>query len=112
MLFFMGKRHDNIILKVNILLSKNFVVMAQALIGGRFEYFLLFFCLGQGESEVPGTGGGRLFIESPRRGGSPTRGGGGGGEGSRGCLQGFFGGELNVFFFSGPKCPPSSSLCD
>ena len=27
---FHGKRHDNKILKVNILLSKNFVVMAQA----------------------------------------------------------------------------------
>ena len=27
---FHGKRHDNIILKVNILLSRNFVVMAQA----------------------------------------------------------------------------------
>ena len=28
--FFRGKRHDNKILKVNILLSRNFVVMAQA----------------------------------------------------------------------------------
>ena len=27
---FRGKRHDNTILKVNILLSRNFVVMAQA----------------------------------------------------------------------------------
>ena len=27
---FRGKRHDNKILKVNILLSRNFVVMAQA----------------------------------------------------------------------------------
>ena len=30
MLFFHGKRHDNKILKVKILLSRNFVVMAQA----------------------------------------------------------------------------------
>ena len=30
MLFFRGKRHDNKILKVKILLSRNFVVMAQA----------------------------------------------------------------------------------
>ena len=30
MLFFLGKRHDNKILKVQILLSRNFVVMVQA----------------------------------------------------------------------------------
>ena len=34
---FHGKRHDNQILKVNILLSRNFVVMAQA---PKFAYFL------------------------------------------------------------------------
>ena len=37
-LFFHGKRHDNKILKVNILLSRNFVVMAQAPRISHFSY--------------------------------------------------------------------------
>ena len=39
-LFFHGKRHDNKILKVNILLSRNFVVMAQAPIFADLEFHI------------------------------------------------------------------------
>ena len=62
-----------------------------------FRIFFIFFPLGEGkgESEAPGRGGGRCFIENPRRGGSPTRGGGGAGRVSAGNLGG---GGLNTFF--------------
>ena len=42
-------------------------------------------------------GGGRFFIENPRRGGGPAT---GGGRGPGGCLQGIAGGGggLNIFF--------------
>ena len=64
---FRGKRHDNKILKVKILSSRNFVVMAQAPrihLGRRFGYFLFFFARegGMGESEAPGGGGGGSFF--------------------------------------------------
>ena len=55
----------------------------------------IFFCSGEGkgESEAPGRGGGRFFIENPRRGGgSPTRGGGGGGGAGRLSAGNFRGG--------------------
>ena len=43
--------------------------------------------------------GGRFLIENPRRGGcSPLASGGGGGERPGGCLRGFGGGGLNIFF--------------
>ena len=71
---------------------------------------------GKGESKAPGRGrgsprrregGGGFFFEwkLPRRGGVSRVGGGGGGEGLGGCLQGIWGGGLNLFF-SGPKFPP------
>ena len=66
-IFFRGKRrHDNNILKVKILLSRKFVVMAQA---PSFD-ILIFFLLGEGkgESKVPGGRGVSVFIENPRRG--------------------------------------------
>ena len=39
-------------------------------LGGHFGYYLFFLCSGEGkgESEAPGRGGGRFFIENPRRG--------------------------------------------
>ena len=57
--------------------------------------------LGGGEeSQAPGRGGGRFFIEDPRR-----EGGGGGfshergeGEGPGGRLRGIWGGGANIFF--------------
>ena len=64
-----------------------------------------FFCSGEGkgESEEPGGGGGRFFIEIPRRGGLP--GGWGRGRGAGRVFAGNLGGGLNIF--SGPKLPPS-----
>ena len=62
-------------------------------LGGHFGYFL-FLRLGEGkgESKAPGRGGGRFFIENPKRGGgeSPRR-RGGEGEGPGGCLWGIGG---------------------
>ena len=61
-------------------------------LGGRFGYFLFLFCSGRGKgSPRPAGGGGRFFIENPRRGGS-RRGRGAAGPG--GCLRriGDFGG--------------------
>ena len=53
-------------------------------LGGRFGYFL-FFLLGGGEggSEAPGRGGGRLFLLKIPRGGGVSQ---EGGEGRGGCL--------------------------
>ena len=65
-------------------------------LGGRFGYFLIFFCSerGKGESEAPGGGRGSVsFFENPRRGGGFQ-----GQEGLRG---------LNAFF-RGRNVPPSS----
>ena len=45
-------------------------------LGGRFGYFLFFFCSGRGEGRSPrppGGGGGRFSIEIPRRGGGFSR---------------------------------------
>ena len=67
-------------------------------------YFYIFFLLGGGEGEVRGDreGGGRVFIETPRRGVSRE-----GGRGGREGVCGEFGGGGAKFFFSGPKCPPT-----
>ena len=92
-------------------------IVALKRLGGRFGYFLFFFCSGvrgggEGEFEAPGRGGGdRSFIEDARRGGGFSRWGGGGGEGPGGCLRRigeffFWGGGGAKYFFSGPKCPP------
>ena len=67
-----------------------------------------FFCSGRGkgESEAPGGGGCRFFIDNPRKRVFRRERGRGGGRVSaanRGILGG--GGGLNIFF-SGPKCPP------
>ena len=64
----------------------------------------------EGESEAPGRGGGRVFIENPRRGGggSPSR---GGGEGPGGCLRGILGGELHFFFF-GAEMPTKQNTAE
>ena len=76
-------------------------------LGGRFGYFLFFFVLGEGKGGVRGAGmGGSVFIENPRRGGSPAQEGPRGREGVRGKL-GNLGGVGAKYFFSGPKCPPS-----
>ena len=65
-----------------------------------------FFCSGEGKGEPPRRreGGGRSFIENPRRGGG-VPGWGGGTEGPGGCLQGTRGMGAK-YFFSGPKGPP------
>ena len=69
-----------------------------------------FFCSGRrkGESEAPGSVGGRFFIENARRLGGFSLKGGGGAEGPGGCLWRI--GELGEggqFFFSGLTCPSS-----
>ena len=101
--------------ELRIFLRKNAAkvspVFLSLYLGGRFGYFLFFFCSGRGngESEVPGGGGGVCFlIESPKGGVSRT----GGADGPEGCLQpvGGFGRGLAKYFFSGPKCPPSYSV--
>ena len=62
------------------------------------EIFILFLLQGwEGESRRQGRGGGRFFIESPRRGGARVPAGNLGG-----------GGGVNIIF-SGPKCPPSNN---
>ena len=69
-------------------------------LGGRFRYFLFFFCSGRGkgESEAPGRGGSIFFGNSQEGGGCP---GGGGAEGPGRCLRRigeFFGGGAKYFF--------------
>ena len=64
-------------------------VLAEAILGGRFGYFI-FLLLGEGEGEVRGAGRGGVlvFIENPLGGGlqeGESR--GGGAEGPGGCLQ-------------------------
>ena len=64
------------------------------------DIFIFFFGSGRGkgESEAAGRGGGRIFIENPRRGGGSP---GGGTEGPGGVcseLGIFLGGGLNIFF--------------
>ena len=63
-----------------------------------FIIFLLGGGEGKGESEAPGRGGGRFFIENPRRGGVLPRGAGR-----------VSAGNFAKYFFWGPKCPPRSS---
>ena len=72
-----------------------------------FRIFFIFFCSGRGkgESEAPGRGEDRSFIENPRTGVSRTGRGRGAGRVSAANLR--FGGGAKFFFFSGPKCPPS-----
>ena len=68
-------------------------------------YFLSARGGGRGESEAPGEGC-RFFLENPRRGGGSRRGGGFPG-GLFGPNWGIWGGGGLIFFFSGPKRPPS-----
>ena len=76
--------------------------------GWTFRIFLMFFCSGEGkgESEAPGSGGGRFFLLK-----IPGGGGGGGStrrvRGARGWegVDGEFGGGAK-YFFSGPNFPP------
>ena len=71
--------------------------------GGRFGYFLFFFCSGRGkwESEAPGRGGFGFFIENPRRGGGVQEEGLRGREGVCGELGNFEGWGAKYFFFRG-----------
>ena len=64
-----------------------------------FRIFFIFFLLGEGkgESEAPGRGGVRIFIENPRR-GCLRAGRGGGGRGWKGDSGKLGGGGLNFFF--------------
>ena len=62
------------------------------------------FLVGEGEGGVRGAGGGgRFFIENPRRGGFPERGGAGRVSAANWV---FLGGRGANFFFRGPKRPP------
>ena len=76
-------------------------------LGGRFGYFLFFFCSGEGSGNPwRQEGAGVSFLlRVPGGGGFPTR---GGGEGPGGCLRGTLGGGAK-YFFSGPKCPPRNA---
>ena len=80
-------------------------------LGGRFGYFVLFFCSGRGgrgEAEVPG-GRGDL-LKSQERGGGVLPDGRARGAGK--CLRRiveFWGGGGGLNFFWGPKCPPSNT---
>ena len=68
-----------------------------------------FFCLGKGQGEPKGPGGGAGTISHGRSqevGGLP----GGWGRGPGGCLGEFLGGGAK-YFFSGPKFPPRRSWC-
>ena len=70
-------------------------------IGGRFGYFLFFFCSGEGEGGVRGArrGGGIGFlIANPTRGGGRFPGGGGAGRVSAANWGIWGGGGLNIFF--------------
>ena len=81
---------------------------SQLSLGGRFGYFLFFFCSGEGkgESEAPGGGGGNfLWKKFQERGGGLPCGSGRGGRGREGVCWERGGGK---YFFSGPKCPPRS----
>ena len=69
-----------------VTVSKKTPPQAGSFLGGRFGYFCS--AWGEGECEAPGGGGGRLFVEHPRRGGVSRA-----GEGLGGCLRGIFGGE-------------------
>ena len=53
--------------------------------------------------------GDRFFIENPRR-GRVSRTGGAEGPGGSAANWGILGGEGLIFFFSGPKCPPSKKF--
>ena len=70
-------------------------------LGWTFRIFFIFFLLRGGKGGVRGDregGGGRFFIENPRRGGSPTRGVGGGREDVCREFGELGGGGLNIFF--------------
>ena len=83
-------------------------------LGGRFGYFLFFFCSGEGKGPWGSLrrwegGGGLVFIENPRRGGFFRRGGvsqdgGGGARGTGRVSAGNWGGGAK-YIFSGPKFP-------
>ena len=66
-----------------------------------------FFCPGEGkeESEAPGEGGVRFFIENPRRGGVSRAGGGGQGRGAGRVFAGNLGGGGAKYFFFGAEIP-------
>ena len=73
---------------------------------GFSDIFYFFFARGRGRvTPVRQRGGGSVFIENPRGGGSPKR-GGGAGRGWEGVC-GEFGGGGAKYFFSGPKFLPS-----
>ena len=74
-------------------------------LGGRFGYFLFFSARGgEGESGATGRGGFSVFVKNPRRGRVFQE--GAAGRVSAGNLE--EGGAK--YFFSGPKCPPSSRI--
>ena len=77
-------------------------------LGGRFGYFLFFSApgRGKGESEAKGGGGADFLLKIPGRGVSRRERGRGGGRVSG--RIGEFGGGGEIYFFSGPKCPPSN----
>ena len=79
-----------------------------ACLGGRFGYFLFFFCSGEGkrESEAPGGEGGRFLLKIPG-GGVSRAGGGGAGRVFAGNL-----GRGAKYFFSGSKFPPRCIIAD
>ena len=75
-----------------------------------FRKFFISVCSGdgKGESEAPGRGGGETFLlKIPGGGGGLPGGWGAGGARSRRVFAGFWGGGAAIFFFSGPKFPPS-----
>ena len=78
-----------------------------------FRIFLFFSARGggRGSPRPRGGGGGLVFVENPIKGLWAPSPGGGGAEGPGGCLRrigDFLGGGGGKYFFSGPKCPPSS----
>ena len=96
----------------NLGLSKSKKMLGlQKLTWWTFRIFFIFAARGggEGESEAPGRvgGGGRIFIENPKRGGGSPRRGKEGAEGPGGCLRGIWVGGGPTYFFSGPNFPPS-----
>ena len=74
-----------------------------------FRYFLFFFCSGRGKGEFEaGKGGGdRFLLKIPGGGVFSGQEGPRGREGLRRIGEFFWGGGAK-YFFSGPKCPPST----
>ena len=75
-------------------------------LGGRFGYFLFFFCSGEGESGGNREGGGVRFLLKIPGGGGVVFQEGRGGEGAGRVFAGNWRGGGAKYFFSGPKCPP------